>query len=227
MQHIRVSLVSHSPLRSAILGARTCWQSFHKDDYQSEENIGKNNKDLLRRLVQEYKHESVIEHVVYTLKIDGASRGFLQQLVRHRVASYSVQSTRFTLKKILKDDAKQIKELFSIVGGKKEDEERRRLVEKYCVIPESFMEEDYLALFSSLYHIVKATERHNNDVAKYFIPEAWRTELVWTINARALRNFLSLRLKPNAHFEIRHVANLVVKALPKSHLILFEDLLYS
>jgi len=218
MQHIRVSLISHSPIRNAILGARTCWQSFHKDDYQNEENIGKNNEDLLRRLVQEYKHESVIEHVSYTFRIVGASRGFLQQLVRHRIASYSVQSTRYTLKRVVAEDLKNL--------NSPETPNIKELVEKYCVVPPSFSTEDYFAMYEILQQVFKAVKRHNNnDVAKYFIPEAWRTELVWTVNARELRHFLNLRLKPNAHFEIRHVANLVVKVLPKSHLILFEDLL--
>ena len=225
MRNISVELLSFSPIRNAIIGARTCWQSFDRDDYENEENIGKNNEDLLRRLVQKYKHESVIEHVNYTLKIKGASRGFLQQLVRHRIASYSVQSTRYTLKKLLKKDMKLVKELFAITGGKQEDEDRKRIVEKYCVVLDCFTEEEYAGLFSSIFRVVRATEKHGNDVAKYFIPEAWRTELVWTVNARELRHFLNLRLKPDAHFEIRHVANLVVKVLPKEHLILFEDLL--
>jgi len=204
MKKIKVHLLSHSPLRNAIIGARTCYSSFDRDDYKDERNIGENNEKLLRRLIA-LGHESVIEHVVYTFRIVGSSRGFLQQLVRHRIASYSVQSTRYTLKKLISG---------AVINP-----------EEFCVIPEEFTEKEREALLGMLLELKKAIKQFPNDVAKYLLPESFRTELVWTINARSLRNFLKLRLHPKAHFEIRHVANLVVKALPKTHLILFEDLL--
>jgi len=213
MKNITVELCSHSPVRNAIIGARTCYSSFDRDDYVDERNIGENNRKLLRKLIS-LGHESVIEHVSYTFRIKGASRGFLQQLVRHRIASYSVQSTRYTLKRIVAEDLNS-PEIPNVT----------ELVEKYCVIPPDFSIEDYFAMYEILQQVFKAVKRHNNnDVAKYFIPEAWRTELVWAVNARSLRNFLKLRLHPAAHFEIRRVAELVVEALPKEHLILFEDL---
>ena len=204
MEKIKVHLLSHSPLRNAIIGARTCYSSFDRDDYKDERNIGENNEKLLRRLIA-LGHESVIEHVVYTFRIVGASRGFLQQLVRHRIASYSVQSTRYTLRKLLSG---------AVINP-----------EEFCVIPEEFTEKEREVLLGMLLELKKAIKQFPNDVAKYLLPESFRTELVWTINARSLRNFLKLRLHPKAHFEIRHVATLVVKALPKTHLILCEDLL--
>lgn len=204
MTNIKVELLSHSPLYNAILGARTCYKSFNRDDYESEERIGENNKKLLKRLIA-LGHESVIEHIVYTFRIVGASRGFLQQLVRHRIASYSVQSTRYTLKKLLE-------------GAITDPAE-------FCVIPPEFTERERKVLLGLLMELKEAVKQFPNDVAKYLLPESFRTELVWTINARSLRNFLKLRLHPKAHFEIRHVTELVVKALPEGHLILFEDLL--
>lgn len=222
MNRINVELISHSPIYNAILGARTCWQSFNRDDYENEENIGKNNEDLLRRLIQRYKHESVIEHVAYTFKINWASRGFLQQLARHRIASYSVQSTRYTLKNLLDEEKRRQYHRYKMVGYTRL---KKKFVEEFLVLPPNISDEDIEDFFEILGTLVRKTEKYKNDVAKYFLPEAWRTEIVWTINARSLRNFLNLRLKPDAHFEIRHIANLVVKTLPKPHLILFEDLL--
>ena len=203
MKNITVELCSHSPVRNAIIGARTCYSSFDRDDYVDERNIGENNRKLLKRLIT-LGHESVIEHVSYTFRIKGASRGFLQQLVRHRIASYSVQSTRYTLKKLLSG---------AVVDPA-----------EFCVIPEEFTQKEKDVLLGILLELKRAVKKFPNDVAKYLLPESFRTELVWTINARSLRNFLKLRLHPAAHFEIRRVAELVVEALPEEHLILFEDL---
>ena len=44
------------------------------------------------------------------------------------------------------------------------------------------------------------------DKIKYALPECYKTELVWTINLRSLRNFLKLRLSLKAHQEIRKLA---------------------
>ena len=49
------------------------------------------------------KHSSTIEHLNYSFDIDGISRAVLQELARHRIASYTVKSTRYTLKE-LKDE---------------------------------------------------------------------------------------------------------------------------
>jgi thymidylate synthase (FAD) len=221
MDRIKVELISHSPIRNAIIGARTCWDSFNRDDYKSEESIGTNNSSLLRKLVHEYKHESVIEHINYTFKIEGASRLMLQELARHRIASYSVQSTRYVLKKLLNEDA----DYFEL--GNLSFEEIKRIVKKYLVIPKEIEEdkEDVYTLFWHLRILYFSLKKYKQDVAKYFLPESFRTKIIWTINARSLRNFLELRLNNSAHFEIRRVAFLTIKALPKSHIILFEDIL--
>ena len=64
-----------------------------------------------------------------------------------------------------------------------------------------------------------------NDIAKYIIPECYKTELVWSINARSLQNFLELRTAKVALKEIRELAYSVYKALPQEHLYLFSGCL--
>lgn len=226
MDRITVELLSHSPIYNSIVGARTCWDSFHKDDYKNEDNIGENNKGLLRKLIYGCKHYSVIEHTYYTFRIRGASRLMLQELTRHRIASYSVQSTRYTLKKLLKEDIDKINMLDKPEEWHYGDEvvEYHSLVKKYLVVPENFDGEDYYDMFQQLKTLVRKLQKYNNDEVKYFLPESWRTEIIWTINARSLRNFLHLRYSKNAHFEIRRAAELVLNVLPKRHLILFEDI---
>ena len=63
-----------------------------------------------------------------------------------------------------------------------------------------------------------------NDVAKYCMPEAYKTSLVMTINARALQNFLTLRSSKHALKEIQELARNMFEVLPQDHKFLFEGI---
>ena len=66
------------------------------------EKINKiDNSDLLYDLAHTYFHHSVLEHANLTFLIKGTSRGVLQELARHRIASYTVRSTRYTMSSII------------------------------------------------------------------------------------------------------------------------------
>jgi len=62
----------------------------------------------------------------------------------------------------------------------------------------------------------------SNDKAKYCMPESYKTELTWTINARSLQNFITLRTNKAALEEIRQLAYNIYEALPEEHKYLFE-----
>ena len=72
----------------------------------------------------------------------------------------------------------------------------------------------------------KVAEGTANDKVKPFIPEAYKTSLVWTINARSLQNFLELRTNKAALWEIRELAYELYNRLPEEHKYLFFDSLY-
>jgi len=63
----------------------------------------------------------------------------------------------------------------------------------------------------------------SNDVSKYCLPESYRTELIWSINARSLKNFLSLRTDKAALKEIRVLAHHVYDNIPYEHKFIFKD----
>jgi thymidylate synthase (FAD) len=63
----------------------------------------------------------------------------------------------------------------------------------------------------------------SNDIAKFCLPESYKTELTWSINARSLQNFLHLRTNKAALWEIRDLANMIYVTLPDEHKYLFED----
>ena len=129
-------------------------------------------------------HMSVFEHATATLQIEGISRACLAQLTRHRIASYSVTSQRYC----------------EVGGG------------DWCVIPPGIVGTDaesrYRAQASDAMWSYRAAidEGAKPEDARYLLPEATKTSLVMTINARSLQNFLTLRLDSHAQWEIRKLA---------------------
>ncbi|MCK4421431.1 FAD-dependent thymidylate synthase, partial [candidate division WOR-3 bacterium] len=135
-------------------------------------------------------------------------------------ASYTVRSTRFTLKEITKDE--DIKNAGAL-------SDYRIIVERYCVVPdlpEETLKEYYINTAMNLKNIYKFLSKYKlrNDLVKYLLPESFKTELMMTINVRSLRNFLRLRLSRKALWEIKELALEMFKVLPKDHQILYEDL---
>ncbi|MCK9371862.1 MAG: FAD-dependent thymidylate synthase [Sulfuricurvum sp.] len=200
---MKVTLHHYTPLVICSDAIRTCWQSFDKSD-----NGGDVDRALIDRVGNKFKHASTLEHIVYNFYIEGVSRALLQELARHRMASLSVKSTRYTLKE-LKDEAP-----FTL-------EEKVR-AEKYLVMTGvDIVDQMSLKALENL-RIVLA-DGISNDRAKYCLPESYKTELTWSINARSLQNFLSLRSDKAALWEIRDLANTVYETLPEEHRYLFEN----
>ena len=200
---MKVTLHHYTPLVVCSDAIRTCWQSFDNSD-----NGGDKDRALIDRVGNKFKHASTLEHLVYSFYLEGISRALLQELARHRMASLSVKSTRYTLKE-LKDE-----ELFSI-----DDKDR---AEKYLVMTGvEMVDEMSMRALENLRCVLVAGI--SNDRAKYCLPESYKTELTWTINARSLQNFISLRSDKAALWEIRDLANMVYEALPIDHRYLFEN----
>ncbi len=130
MDAIKVTLLHSTPLHIASDGARTCWSSQDKSDTCKHEavtytsrlddsirtecsicetehldivNIGPKDLALIDRVGNQFHHASILEHISFNFFIDGISRACLQELARHRIASLSVKSSRYTLKE-LKDE---------------------------------------------------------------------------------------------------------------------------
>lgn len=129
-------------------------------------------------------HTSVLEHAVYTFRIEGISRACLAQLTRHRLASFDVQSQRY----VRIDDAELIL-----------PESIRKSVFAYeaeCCMNDS------MALYSKLIAAGIPAED-----ARYVTPQAVPTKLIMTMNARELLHFFALRTCNRAQWEIRHMAD--------------------
>ncbi len=199
---MKITLLQHTSLQVCASAIRTCWQSFDKSD-----NGGEKDKDLIDRVGNKFKHASTLEHLVYTFYIQDISRALLQELARHRMASLSVKSTRYTIKELKKEEPFEPCD--------------KQRAEKYLVFTgEEMVDAMSIRALENLRQVLKANVA--NDKAKYCIPESYKTELTWTINARSLQNFLSLRSDKAALWEIRQLSYALYDALPKEHQYLFE-----
>lgn len=220
---MNITLMQHSSLEVCAHAIRTCWQSFDKSD-----EGGEKDKDLIHRVGNKFKHASTLEHLTYTFYIAGVSRALLQELARHRLASPSVKSTRYTLKELKSEE--------SFTNGMSMIELKEKYTNSSEVYADTHMvrASEYLVFTNILgvdFASVVALENLRlmlldgvaNDKAKYCLPESYKTELTWTINARSLQNFINLRSSNAALWEIRDLALKLYDKLPEEHQYLFND----
>lgn len=198
-----VTLLSNTDLSVCDIAISKCWGTACK--------TGEDMKERIDRVGNKHKHGSTLEHLTYSFNIDGISRACLQELARHRIASLSVKSTRYTLKE-LKDEP----------FADADDDTIESIINKYLVRVDGYIDSHNYNQLEKLHELL----RHgsiSNDKAKYMLPEAYKTSLVWTANARSIQNFLSLRTDKSALWEIRDMAKAIYDALPEDHKFIFED----
>jgi thymidylate synthase (FAD) len=208
---MKVELLHHTSLNIADIAISKCWDKSVTEDKMCER---------MERVANKNKHASTIEHLVYSFDINGISRACLQELARHRIASYSVKSTRYTLKELKKE-----KSFAAMYNSDIKNTDEFKRASKYLVFPSDnvMIIHSLLLTIDYLRGVIK--DGIDNDVAKYCLPEAYKTSLVMTINARSLQNFLALRSSKDALWEIRDLANAMYKTIPNSHKFLFEEFL--
>ncbi len=147
-------------------------------------------------------HESVLEHIIMSFKIERLSRACLQELARHRHISLCVESSRHTLKQKFAND-----KIF-IHLPKDIEPELEGMIRRY--VQDIF---DYL-------------HKHPyvpNDHLKYAIPECLCTNLIMTVNLRELRHIIGLRIAPQALEEFRGLCAKIFEAIPQEFQYLLED----
>ena len=148
-----------------------------------------------------YGHASVIEHASFTFSLEDVSRAMTHQLIRHRIASYTQQSQRYvtydTIEKYVTPPS---------IGGNREAKK---------VFDEAL--EKISDTYQNLLRIVPKED------ARFILPNAAKTNIIVTMNARELRHFFSLRCCARAQWEIREVATEMLKQAKKAAPALFED----
>lgn len=195
-------LLRYTDIYVVIEAIRMCKDSGENSDTAAVLGyLGTRDQELVARCIKS-GHTSVLEHVTYAFEI-GLSRACLQEFSRTRIAVESVRSSRFTLGKLLRKE-QDIDELYYHTGNSDVD----------------------TASHVQMMHLKSLVQLGiPNDLAKYAIPEAMLTQLIFTINARSLRNLFNTRLNKDVLLEYRKLAWDMYKAIPASHHVFFEDII--
>jgi len=146
-------------------------------------------------------HESIIEHAVATFEISGISRACSLQLVRHRLASFSMESQRY------------VEPYFEVI------------------VPSSISNTEgateiwasALAMTNHAYDRLREMGIPKED-ARFLLPNATATRLVVTMNFRELRHFFKVRLAKQAQWEIRELAGKMLELVRAIAPNVFEDI---
>lgn len=199
----KVELKQCSDLRIVTDAIRTCTDTEHK--MQMPEDI-----NLIDNCIRK-GHDSVLEHCFYTFKLEGFSRAMLQELARHRIASFSVMSTRWCLKRLKKErpflafeqDALDRGSEYLVMTG-------ARRIDLASVRALDMLRENLKSGFLP-------------DKAKYSLPDALKTKAMMTINLRSWRNMVKLRTSEMALWEFRQMMHRMIHELPAEHRRFISD----
>lgn len=190
---LKVTLLSYTkdPERTIVAAIRQCYSQLSGKDLW--EKVTDDQKARLIRQIISSNHTSTIEHASFTFAIEGFSRISSQQLVRHRIASYSQKSQRYVVE-----------------GGF-----------DYVVPPKIAKNKQAHGLYIETLQVLQ--DNYNKLVelgipaedARMVLPNGIETKIIVTMNCRSLFNFFQERLCARAQWEIRQLANEMLKECKK------------
>lgn len=180
---MNVQLLAHTPAPEQLVAAsaKLCYSAAGIADLAAIE--ADKAAEFIGKLPE--AHQSPFEHVSFTFGIEGISRAMLAQITRHRIASFSVQSQRYV-----------------------------NMDEFGYVIPPSIAAnqdaldeyEHFMDRADLVYTYLRSSGIPAED-ARFVLPNACETRMIVTMNARELMHFFSLRCCKRAQWEIRAVAD--------------------
>jgi thymidylate synthase (FAD) len=183
--------VSLDALQLIEAAGRTC--------YKSEDKITDTSAPAFAAMILKRGHESVIEHATATVRFI-CDRGVTHEIVRHRIASYSQESTRCC-------DYGKMGIRFIIPGDFELNDADMALLKA--------IEDHYNHCLS----IGRSPQQ-----ARYFLPNGLKTEIVMTANLREWRHFFKLRTSAAAHPQMREVAIPLLAAMKERIPVIFDGL---
>lgn len=203
-------------LRKIESAGRTC--------YKSEDRITDDSSMKFVAGVIKAGHHSVIEHHNVTVKMI-TDRGVTHEIVRHRIASYSQESTRYcnySHDKFGHEITVVLPVWFRGFMGESSDEadEDRDGLKRHAQFALwksgcENIEKTYFALLAA---------GQSPQEARAVLPNSLKTELVMTANLREWRHFFKLRASPKAHPQLRYLALDMLKGFREKIAVVFDDL---
>jgi thymidylate synthase (FAD) len=146
-------------------------------------------------------HTSVIEHACFTFAISDVSRSLTHQLVRHRIASYAQQSQRYV----------NLNEPNYVTPPKIAN--NKKMKKAYDETMKNIWEQ-----YNKLLEVGLPAED-----ARFILPNGACTNIIVTMNARSLLNFFELRCCLHAQWEIRELANKMLREVKKVAPTIFKN----
>lgn len=193
---MRVRLLAYTQNAEAICAAagKSCYS-----EKSSMELVDAPNPDKVLGKIVGMGHHSVIEHAVFTFSVEGVSRSLTHQLVRHRVASFSQQSQRYV---------SMNKPTYVVPKTIEADPE---------------LKEEFDRIMDEIWKSYnKLAEKIPPEDARYVLPNACTTNITITMNARELIHFFSLRCCNRAQWEIRELADEMLRLCKEVYPVIFK-----
>jgi len=187
-----------NPEQIVYLAARQSRYPEGVGDIPEKDITKKNVQDLIKKLLG-WGHFGPFEHPHFTFAISGISRALTHQLVRHRMATYDQQSLRYVNKSGMG---------LATTLPKKISAEDRRAIERH--------NREAMNLYEKLVRNGIPAED-----ARFVLPIGTQTAIVMTMNARSLMHFLKMRLDKSAQWEIRELAEKILKIMKKQMPVTF------
>lgn len=174
--------------------------------YKSEDKISSGSAQKFISTLIKSGHESVIEHTSISVKVI-CDRGVSHEIVRHRLASYSQESTRYCnySKSRFCNQLTFIRPVFFELGS-----DRYKLWEHAM----EAAEKTYLEMIS---------QGVRPEEARSVLPNSLKTEIVMTMNLREWRHFFRLRTAVAAHPQMRQVATLICMEFKANIPVIFDE----
>lgn len=175
--------------------------------YKSEDKIDAGSAEKFIKGILSRGHESVIEHVSITVRVV-CDRGVTHEIVRHRIASYSQESTRYCnyASDKFSKEITVIRPLFLEKGS------------SMFNIWQKGMENCEKAYFSLINAGASPQE------ARSVLPNSLKTEIFMTMNFREWRHFFSLRCSKAAHPQMQQIANMIFDLFKDNYPIFIDDI---
>lgn len=175
--------------------------------YKSEDKINIDSSKLFVQNIIKSGHESVIEHEKISVRVV-CDRGVSHEIVRHRIASYSQESTRY---------CNYSKEKFG-----KELTLIKPLFWEETSMPFSIWYESMLNIEENYNKLIESGVKPEE--ARSILPNSLKTEIVITMNLREWRHFFRLRTSKRAHPQMREVAILILNEFRNNIPVIFDDI---
>lgn len=205
MKIIKPSVEFITPVNGSVILSRI--EQCGRVCYKSEEKIKDGSAETFVRGIVKRGHEAVLEHCSFTVKFI-CDRGVSHEIVRHRLAAYCQESTRYCnySKGQFGAEITVIEPCFLLPGT-----DAYRIWKSACEHAE--------AAYFDLLDIGLAPQE-----ARAVLPNSLKTEVVMTADIREWRHFFQLRCSPAAHPQMREVATQLLIETREKIPVLFDDI---